>query len=65
MNRKATYVSPSCICLEIREQQDLLLRTSCGQAVVDVFGTEPAGRDVGGLSRRRNKWDDEDDEDED
>ena len=64
MKRKTAYESPSCICVEIRQQQELLLSTSGGQTVVDVYDNEQAGENVGGLSRRRTVWDDEGDEEE-
>ena len=64
MIRKAIYEPPSCICMEICYQKELLLRTSGTQEVVDVYDDEPAGENVGGLSRRRNDWYDEEEEDE-
>ena len=64
MKRKTIYESPTCFCMEIGHQQDLLLRTSGGQTVVDVYDDEQAGENVGGLSRRRTVWDDEEDEEE-
>lgn len=59
MKKKAIYHSPSCVSMEIHYQKELLLRTSGGQEVVDVYDDEQAGENVGGLSRRRTVWDDE------
>ena len=58
MRRKTTYESPSCFCMEICHQQELMLRTSGDQTVVDICD-EQAGENVGGLSRRRTVWDDD------
>lgn len=64
MNRKATYESPTCICVEMSHQQNLLLQTSGTQSIINVYADEQAGANVGGLSRRRNDWYDEEEEDE-
>ena len=59
MRKKATYMSPLSNCVEMGVQQELLLRASGDQQVVDIFDGEQAGENVGGLSRRRNVWEDE------
>ena len=58
MRKKATYMSPSSNCVEMGMQQELMLRTSGDQTVVDIYD-EQAGENVGGLSRRRTVWDDD------